>query len=93
VAAQEPLPPTRAEHLYVRPDRPGGGLCGLHSLPAAVLQAGATTSCPAPQAVVNGMSQGRDYWNWKQVLNHVEWLSTTMEGFREEAHKQRANRT
>jgi len=88
VAAQEPLPPARAEHLYVRPDCAGGGLCGLHRLSAAVLQAGATASCPAPQAVLNGMGWGIG----KNVLNHVERLSTTMEGFRQDTQK-RANQT
>lgn len=52
MAAQESLPSARAEHLHVRSDSPGGGICCLHRVSAAVLQAGTAAACAASEAVV-----------------------------------------
>lgn len=52
MATQESFPSARTEYIHVRPDSSGGGLCCLHGLPAAMLQASAAATCAASKAIV-----------------------------------------
>lgn len=87
MAAQEPIPAAGAEHLHVRPDRPGGGLCHLHGVPAEVLHPGASAARPAPEAVVNGPALSALRRKLDASSQCGELPSTTMEGFVERARQ------
>lgn len=100
MAAQESFPSAWTEYFHVRPDSSGGGICCLHRVPAAVLQAGAATTSATSQAIV--MRFRIEFlllllWNWKLLKNiydiiyyYYEGLPACRESDREEEGK-RAN--
>lgn len=57
VAAEEPLPPARAQHSDVRMHRNGARIRRLHGVPVAVLQANASTTGTASQAELEHHSE------------------------------------